>query len=119
RSPGRLRLPQLPACGAVRGPEPQLVEEAGVGPVSDPRHAQARMRHRSVDRPELVIAQRAAHGQTPTEVELLRPIIADRLPPFGEARLQASVAPWGPVATIAAGGQELLQTVTQALRAER
>src|SRR5437667_28693 len=86
---------------------------------SDPRHAQARVRHRSVDRPELVVAQRAAYGQTPTEVELLRAIVADRLPPFGEARLQAGVAPWEPVATIAAGGQELLQTVTQALRAER
>src|SRR2546430_1391730 len=81
---------QLPACGAIRGPEPHLVEEAGVGPVSDPRHAQARVRHRSVDRPELVVAQRAAYGQTLPEVELLRAIVADRLPPFGEARLQAS-----------------------------
>src|SRR5439155_19263506 len=112
-------------AGSSRPAEPyaarsrHLVEEAGVGPVSDPRHAQARVGHRSVDRPELVVAQRAAYGHTPTEVELLRAIIADRLPPFGEACLQASVAPWEPVATIAAGGQELLQTVTQALCAER
>src|SRR2546430_7404113 len=57
---------QLPACGAIRGPEPHLVEEAGVGPVSDPRHAQARVRHRSVDRPELVVAQRAARSEEHT-----------------------------------------------------